>query len=205
MQRLLDAVDDRERRGVAVLDDAEQDRALAVRAHDVLLHQRSVADLADVLQEDRGAVHDLDRNIVEVVDRRWRCVRPDVVLFVADLCVPEGQRQVLGVDGIDDVERREPFGQKLRRIDIDHDLPVLAAGRRRQRDARNRRQLLADAVDAVIVELLLVERVGAEAELQDRNARGIELHHDRRLDAGGIRARGSNSWRRRSARWRGRD
>ena len=40
---------------------------------------------------------------------------------------------------------------------IDHDLPVLAAGRRRQGDAVNRRQLLAQLVDAVIVELLLVE------------------------------------------------
>ena len=55
-ERLLDRVDDFERRGVAVLDDAQQDRALAVRAHDVLLHQPAVVDLADVLHEHGGAV-----------------------------------------------------------------------------------------------------------------------------------------------------
>ena len=46
------------------------------------------------------------------------------------------------------------------------------------------RELLAHAIDAVIVELLLAQRVGAEAELQHRHAGGVELHHDRRLDAG---------------------
>ena len=51
-QRPLDAVDDRKRRGIAVLDDAEQDRAAAILAHDILLYQRSVADLRDVLQKD---------------------------------------------------------------------------------------------------------------------------------------------------------
>ena len=38
---LLHAVDDGQGRGIAVLDDAEQDRAAAVLAHDVLLHQSS--------------------------------------------------------------------------------------------------------------------------------------------------------------------
>ena len=75
-------------------------------------------------------------------------------------------------------------GQQLVRIDIDHDLPVFAAGRGRQRHAGDRRQLLAHAVDAVIVELLLVQAVGAEAELKHRHARRVELHDDRRLNSG---------------------
>ena len=49
----------------------------------------------------------------------------------------------------------------------------------------NRRELLAQPVDAIVVELLLVERVGGKPDLQHRNARRIVLDDDRRLDAGG--------------------
>ena len=122
--------------------------------------------------------------------RRRRRVGAHRVLGVADLRRARRQRQVLRIDRIDDVERRQAPRQQLGRIDIDHDLAVLAAGRRRQGDAGNRRQLLAHAVDAVVVELLLVEPVGAEADLQHRHARGVELHDDRRLDAG--RHQGAN-------------
>ena len=82
-------------------------------------------------------------------------------LRIADLGETRRQRQVLGVDRVDHIQRRQPLGLELERIDVDHDLAVLAAGRRRQRDAVDRRELLAQPVDAVIVELLLVERVGA--------------------------------------------
>src|SRR5207342_1708364 len=68
-------------------------------------------------------------------------------------------------------------------IEIDHDLSVLAACRRGKGDATHGRQLLAQAVDAVVVELLLVERVRGQADLQDGNAGGIKLHDDRRLNA----------------------
>ena len=97
-------------------------------------------------------------------------VGADGELCVADLRRARRQCQVLGVDGIDDVERRQSLGLQLQRVDIDHDLAVLAAGRRRKRDAVDRRELLAQPVDAVIVELLLVERVGGEPDLQHRNA-----------------------------------
>src|SRR6202022_2420746 len=73
---------------------------------------------------------------------------------------------------------------QLVRVDVHHDLTIFAARRGRQGDAVNRRQLLANAIDAEVVELLLVQAVRIETELQDRNARRIELHDDRRLDAG---------------------
>ena len=141
----LDAVDDVERRGVAVLDHAEQHGAQAVLAHDVLLHRQAVAHLADVFHEHRGAVLKFDRNVVELVDGGWHGVGADGVLRVADLCRARRQRQVLHIDGIDHVERREPLGQKLGRVEVDHDLPVFSAGRRGKGDARHGRQLLAQA------------------------------------------------------------
>ena len=184
LQGVLDGVDDLQRRGVAVLDDAEQDRALAVLAHDILLHQPAVMHLADVLHEHRGAVHHLDRDVVQRVDRGGRGVGVHDILAVADLGGARGHGEVLGVDGVHDVERRQAFGHQLGGVDVDHDLAVLAAGRRRQGDAGDGGELLAHAVDAVVVELLLVQRVGGEADLQHRHARGVELHDDGRLDAG---------------------
>ena len=169
-QRLVHGIDDAQRRGVAVLDDAEQHRAAAVLPHHVLLHQPAVMNLADVLDEDRGPIDDLDRNIVEIVDGRGRGVGPDGILRAAEFCRARRQRQVLRVDGVDDVERRKSLGEQLRGVQIDHDLAIFSAGRRRQRDAGNWRQLLADPIDAVVVELLFVERVGTQADLQHRHA-----------------------------------
>ena len=59
----------------------------------------------------------------------------------------------------------------------------------------NRGELLAQVVDPVIVELLFIEPIGAQAELQHRNARGVVRHHGRRLYAG--RHQGADRIRRR--------
>ncbi len=183
VQGLLDRVDDAERRGVAVLDDAEQHRAAALGAHHVLLHQGTVADVAYVLEEDGGAARELHGDAVEIVEDERHRIGADGILGVADLRGAGRQGQVLGVDGIDHVQRGQSLRLQLGRIEIDHDLPVAAAGRRRKRHAMDRGQALAQPVDAVIVELLLVEVIRAQADLQDRYARCIVLHHDRRLDA----------------------
>ena len=97
--------------------------------------------------------------------------------------VPDGSVRFWALTALTTSSGVRPLACSLTRVDIDHDLAVLAAGRRRQRDAVDRRELLAQPVDAVVVELLLVERVGAQADLQHRHARGVVLHDDRRLDA----------------------
>jgi len=50
-QGILHAVDDCQRRGIAVLDHAEQDRAAAILTHDVLLHSDPVAYLRHVFRK----------------------------------------------------------------------------------------------------------------------------------------------------------
>jgi hypothetical protein len=182
-ERVLHRIDDGERGGIAVLDDGEQHRAVAVGAHHVLLHRVAVMHLADVLDEHGGTARILDRDVVEIVDGGRNRVGAHGELGVADLGEARRQRQVLGVDGVDDVERGQPLGLQLERVDVDHDLAVLAAGWRRQRHAVDRGELLAQAVDAVVVELLLVQRVGRKPDLQHGHAGCIVLHHHRRLDA----------------------
>ena len=139
--------------------------------------------LPHVLDENGGAIDEFHRDIVEIGDRGGDGVGADGELGVADLRRAGRQREILGVHGADHVERRQPLGLKLQRVDIDHDLPVLAAGGGRQRDAVDRRQLLPQPIDAVIVKLLLVERVGGQPDLQHGNARGVVLDHHGRLDA----------------------
>ena len=183
LEDLADSVDDRDGRGIAVLEDAQQHGAPAVVADDVLLHRPAVVHLADILEEHRLPVGVFDRNVIEVGDGHGHRIGAHRVLRVADLGETRRQGQVLGIDRVHHVRRGQASGLKLERVDVDHDLPVLAAVRGRKGHARHRGKLLAQVVEPVIVELLLVEAVGGEAELQHRNARGVVLHHDRRLDA----------------------
>ena len=158
--------------------------APAVFPHDVLLHRPAVVRLADIPHEHGLPVDVFDRNIVELGDGRRHRIGAHRVLRVADLGETRRQSQVLRVDCVDDIRRREPFGLELDRVDVDHDLPVLAAVGSWEGHARDRSELLAQIVDPVIVELLFIERVRAQAELQDRNARGVVRHHGRWLYAG---------------------
>ena len=165
-QCLPDRVDDRERGGVAVLDDAEENRLLAFSANDVLLDQPAIVNLSDVLDEYRRAVDEFDGSIVEVVDRRRQRVGPHRVLEISDLRGSGRDGEVLRIDGVDDVERGQAFGLKFQRVDINHDLPIFSAGRGRQRNAVNWRELLAHPIDAVVVELRAIERVRTQGDLR---------------------------------------
>ena len=56
--------------------------------------------------------------------RDGRRVGAHRVLGVADLRGAGRQREILGVDRIDDVERRQALGLQLGGIEVDHDLAV---------------------------------------------------------------------------------
>ena len=66
------AADDGQRRGVAGLQDLEQDRLLALHQHDVLLRRTAAMDVGHVAQIDDGVADLLDRQVVEGVDRERR-------------------------------------------------------------------------------------------------------------------------------------
>src|ERR1700720_2575842 len=137
----MDRVDDAQCRSVAVLDYAEPAPSPAVLPHSVLLPQPAVVNLADILYEYGCAVHDLDRNIVEIVDGRGRRVGRNRILLVANFCGAGGKRQILSIDRIHYVKRGQPLGEQLWRIEIDHDLAIFPARRCRKRDPGYRSQL----------------------------------------------------------------
>jgi hypothetical protein len=81
--------------------------------------------------------------------------------------------------------RSQPLGLKLERVNVDHNLPILAAVGSWEGHARHRGELLTQVVVSVVIKLLFTEAVGGQTELQHGNARSIVLHDERRLDAGG--------------------
>src|SRR5207248_8428009 len=97
LHSLFHLPDDVDSRGIAVLDDAQQNRTPAVRPHHILLHQRTVADIAEILDINRGAIGVFDWNVVQVIDRRRYGIGAHGVLGVADFRRAGGQGQVLGV------------------------------------------------------------------------------------------------------------
>ena len=75
--------------------------------------------------------------------RNWLLVKMRVVVR-PDLDVARRQDQVGVVDGADHVHRAHLVRLQLRRIDVDHDLAVLAAEGRRHRRALHAGELVAD-------------------------------------------------------------
>ena len=136
--------------------------------------------MAHVAHVDDGAVDVLHGQVVEGGHRVRTAVEAHPIFLWPKLHGARGQRQVLEVHRVADVGRGDTLGQQRLRIEVHHDLPRLAAIRQRQRDAGDRRDLLADAVDAVVVELRLRERLGAQRQLDDRHARGAVLNDQRR-------------------------
>src|SRR6202041_403048 len=99
-----DAADDVERRGRAVLEYAEQHRAIAVNVDDIDLHRTAVVHMGDVVHVDHRAAHALDRQVVEIRNFRRRAVEVDGVFVVADFFGAGRGGKVLRGERIGDVE-----------------------------------------------------------------------------------------------------
>ena len=162
--QILHAVDDRDRVGVAALLHHRQvDRRLAVDGHDVVLDLMGVLGAADVAHGHRRAADGLQRNAVDVGNRAELAVGEDGVVERPDLHVARRQNQVGVVDGAHHVHRAHLVRLQLRRIDVDHDLAVLAAERRRHRRAVHAGQLVADGELAEVAQLRFVQPLALAA------------------------------------------
>ena len=90
------------------------------------------------------------------------------------------QNQVLQIQRVRDIDRRKLLGVQLVEIQIHHDLPVLAAERIGNGRALHGAERRADEVVRQIEDFLLLQRLAAQPELQDRNAGRVVLQNLRR-------------------------
>ena len=88
--------------------------------------------------------------------------------------------QVLEVQRVRDVNRRQPLRVQLVEVQIHHDLAVLAPERKRHRRALHGGERRADEVVPEIEDFLLLERLAAQPELENRHARRVVLQDLRR-------------------------
>ncbi|ARF88207.1 uncharacterized protein BCN122_II1464 [Burkholderia cenocepacia] len=180
-QQRLQVRHDLERRRVAAFQDRDEHAALAVLAHDVGLRREAVADRRHLAQVGRRAVDGLDRQVVDVGDGIGGRVRVDPVFGLAHLRGAGRQHEILRVDRVDDVGRREALREQRLRIEVDRDHAGAPAVRERDLRARHGDQLRAQEVERDVGKRLFAERLARQPELDHRNARrGIGDHERRR-------------------------
>ena len=179
-QLVLHRVDDGERRRPAVARHGQQDAARAVRSHDARLRIEAVVDGGDVLHVDRGAVDGSDWQVVELVDGGQTAVQPDRILDAAEFRGAGGQDQVLEIQGIRDIDWRQPLRVQLIELQVHYDLTALAAERVRHGRSLHCGERRPDEIVAEVEQFLLLEGLTAQPELQNRHAGRIVFEDLRR-------------------------
>ncbi len=165
--------------------DPQVDGALAVGADDVGLDVGRIGDGAQVPHTNRVAqgIH-LHDHVVERLDRLELIVRKDVVIEIARLQIAGGQDEVRGLDGLDDVQDREPAGLQERGVQVDVDLADLPALDRRGGDVVDLLDLRGDGVVGQVVERALVEVAAGDGDQRHGNVRDVELDDEGLQNAG---------------------
>ena len=188
-QHVAGRVDHGQRGRILFLENGEVRRALSVDPGHVRLQGKPVVAVGHVSQEHGGSVGRGDGELVEVVGGRRAAVDEYVVRPVAEPGRACGQDHVLGEHGVDDRLRRDAVRLRAGLVDVDDDLPLLAAIGRRGRQAGHGEETYAKEVEPPVEELLLGG--GArQRELGDGHVRGVVLEHHGRLDARRHEARG---------------
>ena len=133
---------------------------------DILLHRPAVAYMGHIAHIDQRSIYRLDGNVVQHQGVCRAGVRADGIFACADLGSARWKSQVLRIDCRGYINRCDSFGEQRILIEVDHDLSCYAAIRRGQKGSWNRRELLANAKEPIIVNLGLVKacRLKATAE-----------------------------------------
>src|SRR5207237_6885726 len=124
-------------------ENTHQSAANPVLPNNILLRVVTVTHLRDVTDGNLGAIDDLDRQLVEIVDLRGEGVNVDRVLERAELRRAARKDERLIVARVRDIALGQIFFLKFSRIEIDRDESRFATERKRNGDARNSDQ--ADA------------------------------------------------------------
>ena len=139
-------------------------------------------NMRDVAHEHRLARHLFDRELVDRGDRVRAGVHRQRVILGADLDVAGGQDDVLLFDRRGDVGGRQAARVERLLVEIDHDDARLAAVGIGNFRAVHDRQIGADGVLALIVQLGVRQPAAGEAELNDRDVSRAIAQNQRRRD-----------------------
>ena len=169
----------------AVLEHAQEHRAIAVHVDDIDLHRTAVVHMRDVVHVDHGAAHALDRQVGELGYFRWRAVQVDGVFVIADLFRARRREEVLRGERVGDVLAGQAARLHRRGVEVEHHLRRLAAERPGDARALYRHQGWAHEVEAEIPEILLGQSLARERELDDGYGRGAVIDDQRGRCAGG--------------------
>ena len=144
--------------GVASLfHDRDVAGSLAVDAHNVVLNLIGVLGLAHIVDRGPSRSGSSNRNFSQLLHGVDKAVGVDVIVVGADLDVARRQNQIGTVDGAYNVHGTQLARTQLVGINIDHDLAVFAAKRRRNLRSLHHRDLITNLELSVIVELRFVE------------------------------------------------
>src|SRR6185312_12684221 len=130
---------------------------LAIDAHDIVLRGIRVFGVSYIADTDPGASDRFQRHVIQLGHIVHEAVGVDVIVERPHFDVARRQNQVLTIHGVDDVHDAEISRKKLKRIDMDHDLPVLSTESSGDGYTGHGHNLVADGKLGKIVKLGLGE------------------------------------------------
>ncbi len=148
--------------------DGQKSALVAVDYDDICLGREPVAHIGNVLQVDGRGAHSAHREVVEPGHHVWAGVDADGVFLKADLHRTRRRDEVLPGNGGGHVAGRQLPGKELLGVEIDDDLALFTAERKRQLCAAHRRETRPKEVRCDVVDLLLGQRWAGDCELENR-------------------------------------
>ncbi len=115
----------------------------------------AIPDVSDVVNVDGVVRYGFNRKVIEFLDRSGAGVESNIIFELTDLRGSNRKNQILIVDGVYDVHGRESLGLHQRRLEIHHDLPLLASIGPRNGRARHPDELDTNRVGCEVEQLLL--------------------------------------------------
>src|SRR5258707_11415407 len=152
--------------------------------HDIGLGRIAVAHIGNVADIDHRAIHALDRQVAQRVDRRRGIVELDRGFEAPDLLRSDRRNQILRRERIGDVLAGKTTRLHRGGIEVNLHLTRLAAVRKRYRCAGNGDQRRTHDIEAEVGERLFGQALTRQGELDDRYGRGVVVQDQRRRGAG---------------------
>ncbi|MCY1168956.1 hypothetical protein D9M73_89690 [compost metagenome] len=175
---------DIQRGSAAIFQYRDQHAAHAILAHHIGLRLEAITHMGHITHVSGDVVDRAHRQVVEAGQRIGRAVHAHGVFGFTELDGSRGQDQVLSIDGIDYVCRRQATCLQGLCIEIDGYHAHLAAIGKRRGDTRNSDELGTQAIDRHIKQCVLCQCRAGQGELHHRNTGCGILDHQRRRDAG---------------------